>query len=97
MRLSLDNLPQWSNWQWNLTPFQQLGRSSQIKPSNMNTSPSSRKLNCWPTRTMDQNPPVNDPRPVTRENALEKVLALSVSQAHEIWHAMQLIATNGSL
>ena len=46
---------------------------------------------------MDQNPPVNDPRPVTRENALEKVLALSVSQAHEIWHAMQLIATNGSL
>ena len=46
---------------------------------------------------MDQNPPVNDPRPVTRENALEKVLALSVSQAHEIWHAMQLIAANGSL
>jgi|KBSSwiStaDraftv2_1062776.scaffolds.fasta_scaffold843004_3 hypothetical protein len=46
---------------------------------------------------MDQNPPVNDPGPVTRENALEKVLALSVSQAHEIWHAMQLIATNGSL
>ena len=46
---------------------------------------------------MDQNPPVNDPRPVARENALEKVLALSVSQAHEIWHAMQLIATNGSL
>ncbi len=46
---------------------------------------------------MDQNLPVNESTPVTRENALEKVLALSVSQAHEIWHAMQLIATNGSL
>jgi len=46
---------------------------------------------------MDQNLSVNESTPVTGENALEKVLALSVSQAHEIWHAMQLIATNGSL
>ena len=46
---------------------------------------------------MDQNLPVNESAQVTRENALEKVQALSVSQAHEIWHAMQLIAANGSL
>ena len=46
---------------------------------------------------MNQNLPVNESAPVTRENALEKVLALSVSQAHEIWHAMQLITANGSL
>ena len=46
---------------------------------------------------MDQNLPVNESAPVTRENALEKVLALSVYQAHEIWHAMQLITANESL
>ena len=46
---------------------------------------------------MDQNPPVTDLRPLTREIALAKVLELSASQAHEIWCAMQLIAINGSL
>lgn len=46
---------------------------------------------------MDQNPPVADPRPLTTEIALERLLALSTSDAHEIWRAMQLIATNKSL
>ena len=46
---------------------------------------------------MDQNPPVTDLRPLTREIALAKVFELSASQAHEIWYAMQLIAINGSL
>jgi hypothetical protein len=46
---------------------------------------------------MDQNPPITDLRPLTREIALAKVLELSASQAHEIWCAMQLIAINGSI
>jgi len=46
---------------------------------------------------MDQNFPITELKPMTREIALAKVLALSASQAHEIWCAMQLIATNKSL
>jgi len=46
---------------------------------------------------MDQNFPVTELMPMTRESALAKVLALSASQAHEIWCVMQLIATNKSL
>ena len=46
---------------------------------------------------MDHNPPVTDLKPLTREIALAKVLELSAFQAHEIWRAMQLIATNGSV
>jgi hypothetical protein len=34
---------------------------------------------------------------MTRDAALAKVLEFSASQAHEIWCAMQLIATNKSL
>ena len=46
---------------------------------------------------MDQNRLVTDLTPLTREIALAKVLELSASQAHEIWRAMQFIATNGSV
>jgi len=46
---------------------------------------------------MDQNPSITDLGPLTREIALAKVAELSASQAHEIWHAMQLITINGSL
>jgi hypothetical protein len=46
---------------------------------------------------MDQNPPVTDLRALARRVALEKVVELSASEAHEIWRTMQLIATNGSL
>ena len=46
---------------------------------------------------MNQNPPVTGIRALARKRALEKVLELSGPQAHEIWRAMQLIATNGSL
>ena len=43
---------------------------------------------------MDQNPTITDPRALTRNVAASE---LSGSQAYEIWRAMQLIATNGSL
>ena len=46
---------------------------------------------------MDQNPSVLGVGALARKAALEKVLELSGPQAHEIWRAMQLIATNGSL
>ena len=41
---------------------------------------------------VDLNPPVT-----TRTVALERVFDLSEPQAHEIWRAMHLIATNGSV
>ena len=46
---------------------------------------------------MDQNHPVADLRPLAKEIALVNVAGLSAAQAHEIWHAMQLIAINESL
>ena len=46
---------------------------------------------------MDQNHPIADLRPLAKEIALAKVAGLSAAQAHEIWHAMQLIAINESL
>ena len=46
---------------------------------------------------MDQNHPIADLRPLAKEIALANVAGLSAAQAHEIWHAMQLIAINESL
>jgi len=43
---------------------------------------------------MDQNPPVTNLRALARNVTASE---FSGSQAHEIWRAMQLIATNGSL
>ena len=46
---------------------------------------------------MDQNPPVTGLRALARKVALERAVQLSGPQAHEIWRAMRLIATNESL
>ena len=46
---------------------------------------------------MDENPPVTGLRALARKLALEKAMELSGPQAHELWCAMQIIATNKSL
>jgi hypothetical protein len=46
---------------------------------------------------MDQNTQVTGIRALARKVALEQATKLSDSQAHEIWHALQLIVNNESL
>jgi len=46
---------------------------------------------------MDENSPITDIGALARKVALEQAVNLSDSQAHEIWHALQLIDTNESL
>jgi hypothetical protein len=46
---------------------------------------------------MNQNPPVLGIRALARKVALEKAIKLSGPQAYEIWCAMPVVATNGSL
>ena len=44
--------------------------------------------------TMDENSPITGIGALARKVALEQAINLSDSQAHEIWHALQLIDTN---
>jgi hypothetical protein len=46
---------------------------------------------------MTQNPPVTEFRALATNVALQKATELSGPQAYEIWCAMPLVATNGSL
>ena len=46
---------------------------------------------------MDQNPSVISARALVRKLAIQKAAKLSGLRAYEIWQAMQLLSTNGSL